>query len=213
MTWSAISPDCAANPRAAARLLARVARTLHYAHLRGVLHCDLKPSNILLDPQGEPHVTDFGLAKCVWTESGMTQTGQILGTPSYMAPSKSSGRRSEVTTLADIYGLGAILYKLLTGRPPFRAATLFETLEQVGSASRTPFDPTTPGSTANWKRICLRCLEKEPGRRYHSAAAVAHELERWVPSKAIAAGHPSRSERFGRWYHWNQSSVPSRQPW
>ena len=176
-------PRLRTNPRAAARLLVRVARTVHYAHLRGVLHCDLKPSNILLDPQGEPHVTDFGLAKCVWTESGMTQTGQILGTPSYMAPEQLFGRRSEITTLADIYGLGAILYKLLTGRPPFRAATLFETLEQVREREPDPLRSYNPWVDGELEALCLRCLEKEPGRRYQSAAAVAHELERWLRAR------------------------------
>jgi eukaryotic-like serine/threonine-protein kinase len=189
-------PRLRANPRAATRLLARVARTLHYAHLRGVLHCDLKPSNILLDPQGEPHVTDFGLAKCVWTETGMTQTGQILGTPSYMAPEQVFGPRHDVTTLADIYGLGAILYKLLTGRPPFRAATLFETLEQVWDREPAHVRSYNPWVDGELEAICLRCLEKEPGRRFHSAAAVANELERWLRARrsrldTLAAGTDS----------------------
>ena len=107
-----MSPRLRHNPRTATAIAARVARTVHYAHLRRVLHRDLKPSNILLDPQGEPHVTDFGLAKCVWAESGMTQSGLIIGTPSYMAPEQVMGRRSEVTTLTDVYGLGAVLYNL-----------------------------------------------------------------------------------------------------
>ena len=103
--------------------MAKVARTVHYAHLHGILHCDLKPSNILLDPQGVPHVTDFGLAKCVGTESGLTRTGLTLGTPAYMAPEQVSGRRREMTVAVDVYGLGAVLYKLLTGQPPFVSRT------------------------------------------------------------------------------------------
>ncbi len=200
-------PRLRENPRAAARLLARVARTVHYAHLHGVLHCDLKPSNILLDPQGEPHVTDFGLAKCVEAESGMTQTGLILGTPSYMAPEQISGRRSEVTKSADIYGLGAVLYKLLTGRPPFQAETLYETLQWVREREPIPLRSYNPQVDGELEAICLRCLEKEPGRRYASAAALARDLERWVAGKTIAAGHASRSERFGRWYHRNRIVI------
>jgi serine/threonine-protein kinase len=199
------------NPRAAARLLARVARTVHYAHLRGVLHCDLKPSNILLDSRGEPHVTDFGLAKCVWTESGMTRTGEILGTPSYMAPEQARGRRSEVTTLADVYGLGAVLYKLLTGRPPFQAETIYETLEQVWGRRPATVRSQTPWVDGELESICLRCLEKDPGQRFHSASALADELERWTrftrPGPS-APGPDSRRHKIGA-----EPSSPARHPW
>jgi eukaryotic-like serine/threonine-protein kinase len=200
-------PRLREDPRAVARLLARVARTVHYAHLRGVLHCDLKPSNILLDPQGEPHITDFGLAKCVEAESGMTQTGLILGTPSYMSPEQVSGHRSKVTKSADIYGLGAVLYKLLTGRPPFHAETLYETLQRVLERQPTPLRSYNHRVDRELEAICLRCLEKEPGRRYDSAAALAHDLERWLTGKAIASGYPGRWERFGRWYHRNRIAI------
>jgi Protein kinase domain len=200
-------PRLRKNPRAAARLLARVARTVHYAHLHGVLHRDLKPSNILLDARGEPHVTDFGLAKFVEAESGMTQSGLILGTPSYMSPEQVSGQGSEITTAADIYGLGAVLYKLLTGRPPFQAETLYETLRRVREREPTPLRWYNPLVDRRLEAICLRCLEKDPGRRYHSAAALARDLEWWVAGKAIAAGHLSRWERFQRWYQRNRIVI------
>ena len=200
-------PRLSKHPRAAARLLARVARTVHYAHLRGVLHCDLKPSNILLDLQGAPHITDFGLAKWVEAESGMTQTGLILGTPSYMSPEQVSGRRSEVTKSADIYGLGAVLYKLLTGRPPFQAETLYETLQRVREDQPIPLRSYNPRVDRELEAICLRCLEKEPGWRYDSAAALARDLERWVAGKSIAPGQLGRWERFGRWYRRNRIAI------
>ena len=138
--------------RAAAHLMAKVARTVHFAHMHGVLHRDLKPSNILLDLQGEPHVTDFGLAKCIEIESGLTQTGHILGTPVVHGSRASLGASQRVTAAADIYGLGAVLYKLLTGRPPFQAETLYEMLRQVREREPTPFASTMAGSIATWKR-------------------------------------------------------------
>jgi tRNA A-37 threonylcarbamoyl transferase component Bud32 len=200
-------PRLAQNPRAAARLIAKVARTVHFAHLHGVLHRDLKPSNILLDSRGEPHLTDFGLAKCIETESGLTQTGLILGTPAYMAPEQLQGRRHETTTAADIYGVGAVLYKLLTGHPPFQAETVYELLDLLIECEPVPPRTYSPEVDRDLEAICLKCLEKEPCRRYDSAAALAADLDRWLAGSPIKARPPGRVELISRWYHRNKKAV------
>jgi serine/threonine-protein kinase len=178
------APRLSRNPRAAARLVARVARTVHFAHRQGILHCDLKPSNILLDPQGVPHVTDFGLGKCVGTETGLTRTGLALGTPAYMAPEQILGCRPEMTVAVDVYGLGAVLYKILTGRPPFH---------EPG-----PVREHNPMVDSELEAICLKCLEVDPERRYPSAAALAADLERWSARTDGAVRRLRRSERAAR---------------
>jgi serine/threonine-protein kinase len=172
--------------RTAAGYVRQIARALHYAHRQGILHRDLKPSNILLDRADEPHVTDFGLAKKL-DASGPTVTGALVGTPSYMAPEQAAGRVKELGPATDVYGLGAVLYELLTGRPPFRSDTPLDTLMHVLEREVVPPRLLNPKVDPDLETVCLKCLEKDPRRRYDSAADLAADLQRYLDGEAIRA--------------------------
>jgi hypothetical protein len=171
----------------AARLAETLARAVHAAHQRGIVHRDLKPGNVLMTADGLPKVADFGLAKLLDTDAGQTQSGAVLGTPSYMAPEQAAGKGQEMGPRVDVYALGAILYELLTGRPPFRAATPLETLEQVRNQEPVPPSRLQPRVPRDLETICLKALAKEPSRRYSSALLLAQDLERFLAGEAILA--------------------------
>src|SRR5947207_2428141 len=193
--------------RRAAELIAKLARTVHYAHEHGILHRDIKPGNILLDTEGEPHLTNFGLARLVETESTVTRTLEVLGTPSYMAPEQASGNNVALTSATDIYGLGAGLYHMLTGRPPFAGPTTYETIRLV--LQTDPQEPRllNPKIDRDLSTICLKCLQKDPQRRYASALALAEDLERWLRREPIGARRTGFVTRGKKWLQRNPTTA------
>lgn len=193
--WArALPPE--GRARVIAAMMARIARALDYAHERGVLHRDLKPSNILVDAQDEPQLTDFGLARLMReADSAVTLTRQILGSPSYMAPEQAEGRRADETTATDVHGLGAVLYEMLSGAPPFVADTPFATVKKV--IEQPP--ARLPGVPRDLETICLKCLEKNPARRYHSALELAEDLERFTRGEPIRARQMTLPELLWSW--------------
>jgi len=193
--------------RRAVELIAKLARTVHYAHEHGILHRDIKPGNILLDAQGEPLLTDFGLAGLMEAESTLTRTLDVMGTPSYMSPEQAAGEHAKISKATDIYGLGAVLYQLLTDHPPFAGGTTYETIRLLLN--------TEPRQPRLWNRkidrelstICLKCLEKDPKRRYSSALALAEDLEHWLRHEPILARRTGLFTRARKWVRRNPSTA------
>lgn len=197
-----------ADTKAAVKMLAAVARAVNHAHQRGVLHRDLKPANILIDEAGQPMITDLGLAKTATGDSELTKTGAVLGTPSYMSPEQAQSTES-VTTATDIYALGAIMYELLTGQPPHKGATAFETIMSVrNNTPRTP-RKLSPHVDSELELICLKCIERNPDDRYSSAAALASDLESWLAGDTISVKHPSFKAAAAQWMKQNRKFAYS----
>lgn len=194
-------------PRASAALVATLARAIHAAHERGIVHRDLKPGNVLLMRDGTPKITDFGLAKRLDAAADMTASGAVMGTPSYMAPEQAQGNARLACPATDVYALGTILYEMLTGRPPFKAATLTDTLLQVASAPPVPPRQVRPQLPVDLQTICLKCLEKQPERRYASAVALADDLARYLRGQRILARPPSLFVGAGRWCRAHRRSI------
>jgi len=189
--------------RHAVELIGKVARTVHYAHEHRILHRDIKPGNILLDQNGEPHLTDFGLARLVETESTVTRTMEVLGTPSYMAPEQAGGNNTKPTSATDVYGLGAVLYQLLTSQPPFAGGTTYETIRLLLDTEPRQPRVLNPKIDRDLSTICLKCLEKDPQLRYSSALALAEDLERWLKHEPIKARRTGLITRGGKWVRRN----------
>ena len=188
----------------AARMVELLARAIHYAHERGVVHRDLKPANVLLDGAGNPKIADFGLAKRLDDDQGQTRTGEIMGTPEYMAPEQAAGRIREIGPCTDIYALGAILYDMLTGRPPFQAPSVLEALELIRSQEPVPPSRLRLRLSRDLETICLKALQKEPGKRYASALEMAEDLKSFLAGEPIKARPVGSIERGVRWCRRNR---------
>ncbi len=187
------------NFRRPAGYVKTIAEAIHYAHERGILHRDLKPSNILIDANDQPRVTDFGLAKRLVGDSELTVSGQVLGSPNYMPPEQASGKRGTLSRRSDVYALGAILYHAMTGRPPFVGEGLADTVQQVLNTEPVPPRVLNPRLPADLETVCLKCLEKEPAKRYATAQLLAEELSRFLEGKPVLARPVSRLAKLWRW--------------
>jgi eukaryotic-like serine/threonine-protein kinase len=179
------------SPQRIASLVLQIANAVQYAHSRGIIHRDLKPSNVLIDRSGAPRVTDFGLAKKLDDQSDLTRSGEVLGTPGYMAPEQAAGHGGRVSAAADIYALGAILYFCLTLRPPFLASSPVETLVLILESEPVPPRKINPAIPRPLERICLRCLARDPDDRYATAQEVANELDRFLQGQPVLAEAPA----------------------
>ncbi|MES2569278.1 MAG: protein kinase, partial [Verrucomicrobiota bacterium] len=186
-------------PNKAVQLVATIARAVHHAHQRGILHRDIKPGNILLDEFNVPYLADFGLAKLISRDSAITRTFAVIGTPSYMSPEQAAGRTREITTAADVYGIGAVLYDLLAGTPPFAGATTLETMRAVVESEPRRLSLLNSTVDRDLETICHKCLEKDPARRYGSAEALADDLDRWQRREPILARPATGTERLIKW--------------
>ena len=194
------SHDGPLAPQLAARLTRDLAGAIQYAHQQGIVHRDLKPANVLIDAQGQPKLTDFGLAKRTQDSRDMTGTGQILGTPTYMSPEQAEGASQHIGPASDIYGLGVLLFALLTGRPPFQAATALDTIVHVLTVEPPRPRTLNPSVPRDLQTICLKCLEKSPGKRYATATALAEDLDRYLNDRPILARPAGMIEKAFRWY-------------
>src|SRR5881394_992154 len=196
------------SPRQGADCLRTIAEAIHYAHGRGVLHRDLKPSNIIIAPDWQPHVTDFGLAKRLADDADLTLSGQVLGSPNYMPPEQADHKRGQVSAASDVYSLGAVLYHLLTGRPPFVAQTLEDTLLQL--LNTEPIAPRLVNASVprDLETICLKCLNKDPLRRYASAELLAEDLGRWLRDEPVLARRAGPVEKVLRWRRRHPGVAP-----
>src|SRR5499427_3262223 len=191
------------SPRQATEVIAKLARTVHYAHQHGIIHRDIKPGNILLDTKGEPHLTDFGVARLLETENDATCTIEVSGTPSYMAPEQADANHGHVSSATDVYGLGAVLYQLLAGQPPFTGGTPFETVRLLLETEPRQPRLLNPKVDRDLSTICLKCLEKDPKRRYSSALALAEDLEHWLRHEPIRARRTGLLARGRKWIRRN----------
>ena len=193
------APALRSDPRRAVALMAKVARAVQYAHEQGILHRDLKPGNILLDGRGEPMVSDFGLAKWLEPTGRLTRTPSIFGTPGYIAPEQVNSSDGKLTSAADVYGLGAVLFDLLAGRPPFTGEHALKTVQQAAEGPAPKLRTLAPAVDRDLETICAKCLEREPHARYRSAGELADDLERWLHGRSIVARPVSPPVRLWRW--------------